>query len=121
MKKKKNDYRAFLKKSGFKGFIVSISNPCDIVAHYLQIKLDWPSHMIVGTSTGLDSSRLLRCLYEKYHVNRRSIEAFGIGEHGGSAVVPCPVRPFTGNLSAICGKNSLTGSRKLKEQPMRKP
>lgn len=77
-----------LKKLGFKGFIVSISNPCDIVAHYLQIKLDWPAHMIVGTSTGLDSSRLLRCLYEKYHVNRRSIEAFGIGEHGGSAVVP---------------------------------
>lgn len=77
-----------IKKSGFQGFIVSVSNPCDIIAQYMQIKLDWPKHMIVGTSTGLDSSRLLRCLYEKYHVNRRSLEAVGIGEHGASAVFP---------------------------------
>ncbi len=77
-----------IQKSGFNGIIVSISNPADVVAAYIQKKLNWPKNRILSTGTGLDSSRLLRLLNETLGVNRRSIQAFAMGEHGGSCMVP---------------------------------
>lgn len=77
-----------IKKSGFNGIIISISNPADVVAAYIQKQLNWPKGKIWSTGTGLDSSRLLRLLHETLGVNRRSIQAFAMGEHGGSCMVP---------------------------------
>lgn len=36
------EFIPLIKESGFDGIIISISNPCDIIAEYLQYKLDWP-------------------------------------------------------------------------------
>lgn len=36
------EFLPLIQKSGFDGIIISISNPCDIIAEYLQYKLDWP-------------------------------------------------------------------------------
>ena len=49
-----------IKNSGFNGIIVNISNPADVVTHYLQDKLDWDPKRILSTSTTLDSARLRR-------------------------------------------------------------
>ena len=40
-----------LKASGFGGILVSITNPCDLVALYLHMKTDYP---VIGTGTALD-------------------------------------------------------------------
>jgi len=77
-----------IKKSGFKGIIVSISNPADVVAAYIQKELDYPKHKIISTGTALDSSRLQRLLSELFHISRRSITAYAMAEHGSSAMVP---------------------------------
>ena len=42
-----------IKASGFSGIIVNISNPADVVTHYIQTKLNWPSQRIFSTSTTL--------------------------------------------------------------------
>ena len=53
-----------IKASGFNGIIVNISNPADVVTHYLQEKLGWDKKRILSTSTTLDSARVRRAISE---------------------------------------------------------
>ena len=46
-----------IRNSGFLGIILNISNPADVVTHYLQHVLDWAPERILSTSTTLDSSQ----------------------------------------------------------------
>lgn len=40
------DVTAKIKTSGFSGIILSISNPADVIAHYIQHVLDWPPEKV---------------------------------------------------------------------------
>lgn len=77
-----------MKASGFGGILVSITNPADVIAHYLQEHLGLPAKRVISTSTTLDSARLLRHLSEHTGLDRRSIHAYVMGEHGETAMVP---------------------------------
>lgn len=77
-----------IKKSGFKGIIINISNPADVIAAYIQQELEYDTKKIISTGTALDSSRLQLMLSEKLKLSRRSILAYAMGEHGNSAMVP---------------------------------
>ncbi len=77
-----------LKNSGFNGIVISISNPADIVGDYIRKRLDIPENHVFSTGTSLDTSRLKRILSEKTGYNRNSIQAYCMGEHGDSSMVP---------------------------------
>lgn len=82
------EFIPLIKESGFDGIIISISNPCDIIAEYLQYKLDWPKEKVIGSGTALDSARLQMQLSTQLKVNRRSLTAYLLGEHGDSSMIP---------------------------------
>lgn len=77
-----------IKKSGFQGIFVSITNPADVIAGYLQKELNYPAHKVMSTGTCLDSSRLQRIVSEHFNVGRKVVSIYSMGEHGGSAMVP---------------------------------
>ena len=77
-----------IKASGFNGIIINISNPADVVTHYLQAKLVWDKKRILSTSTTLDSSRVRRAISEETGYSQKSIQAYALGEHGESQFVP---------------------------------
>lgn len=88
-----------IKKSSFSGVLISISNPCDIVADYLDKALGLPRGRVFGSGTLLDSSRLRGVLSGLTGFDRRSISAFSMGEHGDSQMIPfscvtCSGRPL---------------------------
>lgn len=68
--------------SGFHGIIVNISNPADVITHYIQNELAWASAKIFSTSTTLDSARLRRILAQRLGVAPQSVSALMLGEHG---------------------------------------
>ena len=68
-----------LKASGFGGILVSITNPCDLVALYLHMKTDYP---VIGTGTALDSARFRIRIARELDVRPDSVEAFCIGNTG---------------------------------------
>ncbi|MGN0142267.1 MAG: L-lactate dehydrogenase [Roseburia sp.] len=82
------DVIAGIKRSGFQGIIVSISNPADVIAHYVQHKLDYPPKKIISTSTTLDSARLRRAVAEALGIDQKSVYGYALGEHGESQMVP---------------------------------
>ena len=98
-----------IKASGFNGIIVNISNPADVVTHYLQEKLGWDKKRILSTSTTLDSSRVRRAISEETGYSQKSIQAYALGEHGESQFVPW-------STVTVAGKPLLV---LIKEQPDR--
>lgn len=70
-------------RSGFGGVIVSITNPCDLVALYLAMKC---THPVIGTGTALDSARFRVRIGRALKIAPSGVEAFCIGEHGDSQV-----------------------------------
>lgn len=77
-----------MKKTRFQGIIISISNPCDVVANYFRIHYEYPAERIFGTGTSLDTARLRRTISEMASVDMKSVTCYALGEHGDSSVVP---------------------------------
>ncbi len=75
-----------LKKSGFSGIILVITNPVDLVARYLAVKLGLPWGKILGSGTNLDTARQVRELSRRTGVAQGSIQGMVLGEHGESQV-----------------------------------
>ena len=77
-----------IKKAGVGGPVVSITNPCDIMADCLCRQLELSRYQVFGTGTLLDTARLLRTLSEQTGCPRDDIDAFVLGEHGDSSMIP---------------------------------
>ncbi|MFA9378388.1 MAG: L-lactate dehydrogenase [Lachnotalea sp.] len=74
--------------AGFEGIFIVISNPVDIIAHYVHKISGLPKNQVIGTGTSLDSARLKNFIAETVHVDPRSVFAYSLGEHGDSQMVP---------------------------------
>lgn len=81
------DVTKSIKESGFDGIIVNISNPADVITHYIQHTLNWAPERIFSTSTTLDSARLRRAIALEIGIDQKSITAYALGEHGESQMV----------------------------------
>ena len=80
-----NEVLGHLKKVNFKGIMISISNPADIICEYIRRKMDWNPHRCFSTGTSLETFRLMRVVHEVTGVSRHSIQGFCMGEHGNSS------------------------------------
>ena len=81
------DVTKSIKESGFDGIIVNISNPADVITHYIQHTLNWAPERIFSTSTTLDSAILRRAIAQEIGIDQKSITAYALGEHGESQMV----------------------------------
>lgn len=73
-------------KRDFKGILLIVSNPVDILT-YVAVKLSgFPENRVIGSGTVLDTSRLKCALGKHLGVDSRSVHAFIIGEHGDSEI-----------------------------------
>ena len=75
-----------IKKREYKGILLIVSNPVDILTT-VAIKLSGlPEKRVIGSGTVLDTARLKYELGNHLNVDSRSIHAFIIGEHGDSEI-----------------------------------
>ena len=102
-----------VKKSGFKGIMLSISNPADIICEYLRRNLKLPRNRAICTGTSLETFRLQRVISRLTGYNRKSIQGFCMGEHGNSNV---PIF----SLVSINGKPFLDLRKENPKSPMAK-
>ena len=88
-----------IENAGFSGIWVSISNPCDVVCTEIWHLTGHDPKRIIGSGTGLDSSRLrsqisLAC----GNLDPKSINAYMIGEHGASMLAAWKSASISGKL-----------------------
>lgn len=82
--------------SGFKGILINITNPCDLVTYTLAQGLNLPKGHVFGTGTGLDTSRLLSALARQTGIDHKSITCYMMGEHGDKQFAPWSAVSFKG-------------------------
>lgn len=75
-------------KSGFQGHFIVVSNPVDIIAHYVYQLSGLPKNQVIGTGTAMDSARLKHFVGDLFQVDPRSVQAYTMGEHGDSQMCP---------------------------------
>ncbi len=73
--------------AGYKGMLVIVANPVDILTYFYQKFTGLPSGRVIGTGTFLDTARLREMVGRRLNVDPRSVHAKVIGEHGDSEVV----------------------------------
>ncbi|MBQ4430514.1 MAG: L-lactate dehydrogenase [Synergistaceae bacterium] len=71
-------------KRKFRGVILVVANPVDILTYIAAKYSGLPSKRVIGSGTVLDTARLKYLLSEHLGVDSRSIHAFIVGEHGDS-------------------------------------
>jgi L-lactate dehydrogenase len=71
----------------FKGILIIVANPVDILTYFYQKFTGLPVGRVIGTGTMLDTARLREMIGRRVHVDPRSVHAKVIGEHGDSEVV----------------------------------
>lgn len=75
-----------IKKSGFHGFFISISNPADVICEYIRRAVGFDRTRAFSTGTSLDTFRLYKYISQATGYSTQSIQGFCMGEHGDSHV-----------------------------------
>ena len=71
-----------IKKRNFRGILLIVANPVDILTT-IAVKLSgFPKNKVIGSGTVLDTARLKYELGKHLNIDSRSVHAFIIGEHG---------------------------------------
>lgn len=97
-----------IKASGFNGVLLTITNPCDVIARYLQELTGLPRNQVLGTGTALDTARMQQAVAEEFQVHPNNVAGYVLGEHGEAQ--------FTAWTTVSVGNENLTekfGEKKL--------
>lgn len=90
-------------KRNFKGILLIVANPVDILTRVAQRLSGLPENRVIGSGTVLDTGRLKSKLGEHLGVDSRSVHAFIIGEHGDSEIAVFSSANVSGiPLNAFC-------------------
>ncbi len=77
-----------LKAAAPQGIVITISNPCDVIADYIRRHAGLDARRVFGTGTGLDTARARRVFAAQLGVDVRSVSLYALGEHGDSSMLP---------------------------------
>lgn len=104
-------------ESGFDGIFVIVSNPVDIIAHYVYKLSGLPKNQVIGTGTAIDSARLKNFIADLVKVDPRSVYGYSLGEHGDSQMVPWSTLTISGKpfIDVIKDNQALVGDVDLDE------
>lgn len=75
-------------ENGFHGIFVIVTNPVDIISNFVYKLSGLSKNQVIGTGTSLDSARLSLFIAQLIGVDPRSVQAFTLGEHGDSQMIP---------------------------------
>ncbi len=87
-KKAAKEWSEYLTNYAFKGILLVITNPCDVITHYMQQLTNFETNRVIGTGTSLDTARLQHALSLAFDVMPNAINALVLGEHGATQFVP---------------------------------
>jgi L-lactate dehydrogenase len=76
-----------LQLAGYRGIIIVVSNPVDILTQVMADASGLPLSRVIGTGTMLDTARLRQVLGRVLQIDPHSVHAQVVGEHGDSEVV----------------------------------
>ncbi len=108
--------------SGFDGIFVNVSQPVDAITQYIYELSGLPRNQVLGIGTILDSARLKIIIARMFGVSPKSVQAFTMGEHGSSQIIPWSLVTIEGkSIYDVLSENpELTEETKFEELVQKK-
>ena len=75
-------------KNGFNGIFLVASNPVDLMTYVVAEVSGMPKSRVIGSGTVLDTARLRYLIADYLEVSSKNVQAYILGEHGDSSLVP---------------------------------
>ncbi|NQT21918.1 MAG: malate dehydrogenase [Candidatus Omnitrophica bacterium] len=66
--------------------IIVVTNPLDVISHYIYKSGSFPKEKVIGMAGTLDASRFSNLIAEELSVPRRDVECYVLGSHGDTMV-----------------------------------
>ncbi|MCH4171649.1 MAG: L-lactate dehydrogenase [Lactobacillus sp.] len=99
-----------IKAANFKGVILNITNPCDVITQYMQQLTGFSKNRVLGTGTTLDTARMQLVVGNHFGVSPNAITGYVLGEHGNSQFVAWSgVRVGSEDITKLSDANTLAG------------
>jgi len=77
---------ASVQGAGFRGILLVISNPVDVLTWLVREQSGLPAARVIGSGTILDSARLREYMSRHCRVSPQNVHAYVLGEHGDTSV-----------------------------------
>ena len=77
------EFAVKVKRSGFKGIVLNLTNPNEAITAFLQQKLFLPTKQVLGIGTVLETARMRRAVAHAAHLSSANVSGFVYGQHAG--------------------------------------
>lgn len=95
-----------LEKYAPDAILINVTNPCDIVAHFITCNTSYPRHRVISSGCVVDSARLMRLVADEVKLDPKNIFGFILGEHGANSVLPWSLMNIAGQKVEDYCKNN---------------
>lgn len=86
--------------------LIVVSNPCDIVAHFITCNTQYPRERVISSGCVIDSARLMKLVADKIQLDPKNIFGFILGEHGANSILPWSLMNISGQkVEDFCRNN----------------
>ncbi|MBE2898533.1 L-lactate dehydrogenase [Pasteurellaceae bacterium 20609_3] len=95
-----------LEKYSPEAILIVVTNPCDIVTHFITCNTAYPRDRVISSGCVIDSARLMKLVADKVQIDPKNIFGFIIGEHGANSILPWSLMNIAGQkVEDFCRNN----------------
>lgn len=95
-----------LEKYSPNAILIIVSNPCDIVTHFIACNTSYPRERVISAGCVVDSARLMKLVADKVQIDPKNIFGFILGEHGANSILPWSLMNIAGQkVEDFCRNN----------------
>ncbi|EGA70200.1 malate dehydrogenase [Vibrio sinaloensis DSM 21326] len=68
--------------------LIVVSNPCDIVAHFIATNTKFPRSKVISSGCVIDTARLMSIVANRVNLDPKNVFGYVLGEHGSNCFTP---------------------------------
>tara|TARA_Y100001956_G_scaffold72840_1_gene78572 strand:- start:3917 stop:4870 length:954 start_codon:yes stop_codon:yes gene_type:complete len=68
--------------------LIVVSNPCDIVAHFIATNTKFPRSKVISSGCVIDTARLMSIVASRVNLDPKNVFGYVLGEHGSNCFTP---------------------------------
>lgn len=71
-----------------KAILIVVTNPCDLVAHFIVKNTDFPASRVISSGCVIDTARLMTIVANRVNLDPKNVFGYVLGEHGANCFTP---------------------------------
>lgn len=68
--------------------LIVVSNPCDIVTHFIVANTNYDTSQVISTGCVIDTARLMSIVAKRINLDPKNVFGYVLGEHGSHCFTP---------------------------------